>query len=285
VPLPHRVADLGPAARGVFTTAHGGVSDPPWPAAVPAPSDDADRGGLNLGTHVGDRPGSVVENRLRVSSLVGSPIGWMTQVHGDGVRVADAAAIDEAGDSLGEYDAVVVVRDDDRPVSAAVMVADCVPVLLADVAGAAAAAVHVGRGGLMADVLGETLAVLAGLGVPPERLVAHVGPSICPSCYEVPAAMRADVVAAHPAAEGTTADGTPALDLGSGVGARLEAAGVARVRREAACTYERTDLYSYRRATHAGDGRTGRFAGVVTIGGAVGASRRGDGSDADTVRT
>ncbi|MGO1835623.1 MAG: laccase domain-containing protein, partial [Actinomycetaceae bacterium] len=36
-----------------------------------------------MGTHVGDRPGAVAENRLRLASRVGSPIGWMTQVHGN----------------------------------------------------------------------------------------------------------------------------------------------------------------------------------------------------------
>lgn len=283
MPIPHRTADLGPAARGVFTAAHGGVSDAPWAAAVPA-TGGGSHGGLNLGPHVGDRPGDVAENRLRVAALVGSPVGWMTQVHGRDVRVADAAAIDAEGEDLGECDAVVVTRDADRPLSAAVMVADCVPVLIADSSGEVAAAVHVGRGGLMADVLGETLATLARLGAPPERLAAHVGPSICPRCYEVPAAMQAEVVAAHPAAEGTTADGTPALDLGSAVEARLAAAGVRGVRRERACTYSSPDLFSYRRATHDGDGRTGRFAGVVTIGGTFGASRGEGGADADTVR-
>ncbi|MGC5616112.1 polyphenol oxidase family protein [Georgenia sp. Z1491] len=268
--VPVRVADLGPAAHGVFTTAHGGVSRPPWAAAVPAAatwSGSATGGaadGLNLGPHVGDDPSRVRTNRDRVASLVGAPVAWMTQVHG--TTVAAVTGRPEPVESVGEADVLLALPRAGDVVAVGVMVADCVPLLLADAAGRAAAAVHVGRAGLVADAVGTAVRALAHAGVDPSELSAHLGPSICGSCYEVPARLQAEVLAAHPAAEAITHDGTPGLDVAGAVEAALLASGVGRVSRDSACTYEDRRLYSYRRATHAGEPRTGRFAGIVTLG-------------------
>ena len=143
------------------------------------------------------------------------------------------------------------------------LVADCVPVLLAAADGAAVAAVHVGRQGLVRGVLPAALARLAEHGAAAADLYAAVGPSICGRCYEVPAALREEVAAQVPGTAATTAWGTPALDLPAGVLAQLAAAGVTRVHHLAACAREDERFYSYRRAGQAGDGATGRFAGVV----------------------
>ncbi|MGC5626845.1 polyphenol oxidase family protein [Georgenia sp. Z1344] len=276
--VPVRAADLGPAAHGVFTTAHGGVSTPPWAAAA--------SGGLNLGPHVGDDPGHVRANRERVTELVGGPVAWMTQVHGTAVRIVAGAgagataagdtpaptAGEAFGETVGEADVLVALPRAGETVSVGVMVADCVPLLLADGAGRAAAAVHVGRAGLVAGAVPAALEALADAGVAPSDLSAHLGPSICGRCYEVPAPLRDEVAAVHPAAGSTTRDGTPGLDVAAAVHAQLDALGVTRVTREHACTYEDEALYSYRRATHAGERRTGRFAGIVTVG--AGLARR-----------
>ncbi|MGO1509287.1 MAG: polyphenol oxidase family protein [Actinomycetaceae bacterium] len=252
--VPVRVADLGPAAHGMFTTAHGGVSRPPWAAARP--------GGLNLGPHVGDDPADVAANRRLVDDLAGMPVAWMTQVHG--TAAVTVAPGDAGGGSVGEADVLLAVPGD-AGVSVGVMVADCVPLLLADGHGRAAAAVHVGRAGLLAGVVTSALSGLEELGVPASDLHAHLGPSICGRCYEVPSELAAEVVAEHPAAEATTGGGTTGLDVGAAVVAELRAAGVGPVDVSPACTYEDPALYSYRRATHSGEPRTGRFAGVVTL--------------------
>ncbi len=91
-------------------------------------------------------------------------------------------------------------------------------------------------------------------------LTAWIGPHVCGACYEVPAEMQADVAAVEPAARAVTSWGTPSLDLGAGVRAQLESAGVTVVD-AARCTRESADLYSYRR-----DGAAaGRLAGLVRL--------------------
>ena len=92
-----------------------------------------------------------------------------------------------------------------------------------------------------------------------DRLVAWVGPHVCGGCYEVPEEMRAEVAALVPAAYAETTWGTPALDIGAGVRAQLEAAGVEVVARSAAAPARTPRLHSYRR-----DGAAaGRLAGLV----------------------
>ncbi|WP_249043238.1 polyphenol oxidase family protein [Georgenia thermotolerans] len=245
-------ADLGPGARGGFTARAGGVSGGPFAGET--------GGGLNLGLHVGDDPAAVLANRERVAAALGAPVGWMDQVHGAVVRVLDGAPDPR---TEGECDGLVARAGTAGPVAAGVLVADCVPVLLAAADGSAVAAVHVGRQGLVRGVLPAALDRLAELGVPAAALHAAVGPSICGRCYEVPAALREDVAAQVPGTATTTAWGTPALDLPAGVLGQLAARGVTRVHHLAACTREDERFYSYRRAGEREAGTTGRFAGVV----------------------
>ena len=75
----------------------------------------------------------------------------------------------------------------------------------------------------------------------------------------MPQPLQEEVVALVPASRSTTSWGTPALDLGAGVRAQLEAEGVDDVRTVDACTRENDRWPSYRRD---GDAAL-RFAGVV----------------------
>ncbi|WP_413450522.1 polyphenol oxidase family protein [Georgenia phoenicis] len=242
-------ADLGPGARGGFTTRAGGVSTGPYAAADGS-------GGLNLGLHVGDDERAVRANRDLLDAELGSRVVWMDQRHTALVRVVTGEADDGAGQ--GECDALVGRRSDPGAPAVAVMVADCVPLLLATPDGGLVAAVHVGRQGLADGVVHAALATLAREGASVPDLYASLGPSICGRCYEVPAALRDEVAGVVPAARATTAWGTPALDIPAGVLAQLADGGVRRVQRLDVCTREDERFYSYRR-----DGRTGRFVGVV----------------------
>jgi copper oxidase (laccase) domain-containing protein len=98
------------------------------------------------------------------------------------------------------------------------------------------------------------------LGARVEDGQAHVGPAVCGRCYEVPAALQAEVVADVPAAACTTRGGTPGLDLPGAVLGQLVAAGVPDPGRDEACTVETGALYSHRR-----EGVTGRIASVVWV--------------------
>jgi polyphenol oxidase len=142
----------------------------------------------------------------------------------------------------------------------AVLVADCVPVLLADPAAGVVAAVHAGRAGAAAGVVPRAVEAMAALGATPGAADALLGPAVCGECYEVPAEVRAEVEARLPGSATTTRRGTPGLDLRAGLARQLATLGVTRVVADARCTAEDPELFSHRR-----DGVTGRQAGVAWI--------------------
>ena len=117
-----------------------------------------------------------------VAAAVGAAsLVMLRQVHGRAavaVRRGDPAPPDDAeGD-------VLVSEDPDRAI--AVRAADCVPILLADSRSGAVAAVHAGWRGTAAGAAGAAVdALRREFGAAPENLVAAIGPSIGPCCYEV----------------------------------------------------------------------------------------------------
>jgi YfiH family protein len=141
-----------------------------------------------------------------------------------------------------------------------VLVADCLPVLLADPAARVVAVAHAGRRGLLAGVLPRVVAAMAALGAQPAGIRASVGPAAGGCCYEVPAQMQEEAVASVPELLATTSWGTPSLDLRAGAVAQLRGLGLSAVTTAGGCTIEDESFYSYRRS-----GRTGRFAGVVVL--------------------
>jgi YfiH family protein len=137
----------------------------------------------------------------------------------------------------------------------AVMVADCIPLLLAS--SQTVAAVHVGRKGLMNNV--ALAAIKEMRSRDSSEISAVVGPSICGRCYEVSQDIYDDVSKNFPLAASMTPDGGFALDLSRALIDQLQGLGVTVVD-EGRCTVEESTLYSYRR-----DGVTGRQVGVVWL--------------------
>lgn len=233
-----------------FTNRRGGVSEPPYAE-------------LNLGLHVGDDPQAVEENRRRLQAVTGGrPIVWMDQVHGRRVAVVDQP---QAG-AIPETDALVTTAAD---LVLAVLVADCVPVMLrgpvseGPAAGSTVvAAAHAGRRGLQLGVVEAVVSRMSSMGVQPKAISAQLGPAVCGKCYEVPASMREEVAAVAPAARTTARSGRPALDLRSGLVQQLHALGVSQVKVDSTCTFESPEHFSHRR-----DQRTGRTAGLIVIDG------------------
>lgn len=68
--------------------------------------------------------------------------------------------------------------------AAAVTIADCVPVFLAQRDGPVAV-VHAGWRGVADGILAQAVRALVAAGATPGDLVMHCGPSICGRCYEV----------------------------------------------------------------------------------------------------
>lgn len=239
--------DLGPGVRAGFTTRAGGVSPAPWDS-------------LDLGLHVGDDPDRVRVNRARVAAWAGGPVAWATQVHGSHVHVLGGAQ-DAALDTVGDADALVTALPG---TGVGVLVADCVPVLLADPVARVVGAAHAGRRGLVDGVVQAALAAMVARGADPARVRAVVGPAISGPRYEVPAAMRDEVEAAVPGTACVTERGTPGLDLPAGVAGVLRSAGVGDVRLTGWCTDTDPRFFSHRRAQRSGT-TTGRAAGVVAL--------------------
>jgi YfiH family protein len=183
----------------------------------------------------------------------------MNQVHGNDVAGIGAADAPGSGTGAPSADAPTADAMVSLGEPLAVMVADCVPVVLvgdrAEGEAPVLAVVHAGRPGVASGVVPAAVARMRGLGA--AGLSAWIGPSVCGGCYEVPEDMRDDVAARVPAAWCTTSRGTPGLDLPAAVRSQLQDAGVS-VEYSGNCTLEDENLFSYRR-----DRSTGRFAGLV----------------------
>lgn len=209
-----------------------------------------DTGAGNLALHVGDDAPSVLRRREELDAAAGiAPrrFQYMNQVHGNHVALVDSVTVAPTADAMVS-----------RTQPLAVMVADCIPmVLVGDTGGAGPVlgVAHAGRPGLASGVIPAAVDGMRAQGAGDIR--AWLGPSICGQCYEVPAELREDVAATVPSAWSTTSWGTPALDLPRGAARQLESLGVP-VEYRGPCTLETEELYSYRR-----DRLSGRFAGLV----------------------
>jgi YfiH family protein len=190
------------------------------------------------------------------------------QVHGNAVRVvtrgkrpADAAEIRPDGDA---------VVSNDPGLALAVMVADCVPLLVCDPVGGAAAAIHAGWRGTCARVTRAAIdAMVREFGTVPANLTVAIGPSAGPQDYIVgDSLITAFQDAGHPQAQidrwFSRADGQLRLDLWAANTQQLVDAGIALVNIAVSglSTISNPDIFDSYRV----DGeRAGRMAGVIVV--------------------
>jgi purine-nucleoside/S-methyl-5'-thioadenosine phosphorylase / adenosine deaminase len=188
------------------------------------------------------------------------------QVHGAAV----ATALPGRARPWTRPDADVIVTDDPA-VAVGVRVADCVPILLAEDTGTAVAAIHAGwRGMAKRAAIAGINALQKDFGIRPERLVAAVGPSIGPCCYEVGQTTRDAFHAAghHDAMLDQwfepRSGGKYHLDLWRATRDQLEGAGIlpANIHVAELCTKTHAAAFHSYRA----DGeRAGRLLGAIRI--------------------
>jgi YfiH family protein len=210
----------------------------------------------NFGTHVGDDPRAVADNRRRLCAGLAIPEPcWLEQVHGTALVEADTiTGIPIADGNFSRRSGSVC----------AVMTADCLPLLLCDSAGAQVAAVHCGWRGLAAGMIPRSIAQFSAA---PAQLFAFLGPAISGEYYEVGCEVR-DALANElgGAAESFSrpvADkpGHFLVDLYSVARTQLKAAGVSQIYGGDRCTFAEADqFFSYRR-----DGVTGRMASMIWL--------------------
>jgi YfiH family protein len=235
--------DAPPCVGALMSTRAGGQSGAPWR-------------GLNLGDHVGDDPVAVSWHRQCFASAVGCEVGWLRQVHGATV-VPARSTLDGPCEADGSW-------AEAPGVACAVLVADCLPVLLAAENGRAVGAAHAGWRGLAAGVIEaavERVAAAAECGT--HRLVAWLGPCIGPARFEVgPEVVQA--LGGGPAFRPSVGSSRPdrfLADLPMLARERLRRLGIERVAGGGECTATlHRRYYSHRR-----DGVTGRMAAAVWL--------------------
>ncbi|MBU3739253.1 MAG: peptidoglycan editing factor PgeF [Rhodoferax sp.] len=180
---------LPPGVRACVTSRQGGVSLAPFDS-------------FNLGSHVEDQPHSVAANRQRLARAIGARPVFLTQVHGSKVQwlgpdlpdgaVADAAVTDRVA------------------LACTVLVADCLPVLVASRCGSRVGAAHAGWRGLAGSgghgILEQFIQSfrapgLDQTGFDASQLIAWLGPCIGPEAFEVGADVRDAFLTAQPDAD------------------------------------------------------------------------------------
>jgi YfiH family protein len=226
---------------------------------------------LNCGTGSQDNQNHVAQNRSIIAKNLGvadDNISTVWQCHsatclsiksdvsqGEDRPRADALVTDVAGLAIG------------------VLTADCGPVLFrgekpsgAPVVGAA----HAGWGGALGGVLEDTVSKMQTLGAGVETITACVGPCIMQASYEVMDDFMRPFVMKHEEAERFfmvgQKEGRLMFDLPGYIAFRLSACGVKTVRLMGVDTYrDEQNCFSYRRATHRGEGSYGRQMSCIVI--------------------
>ena len=270
--------------RALCTTRAGGVSTGPCAS-------------LNLGSHVGDDPSAVQANRQRLQAVVqgatpGARAVFLNQVHGTAVATINPATPDGT-----EADACVATQPG---AVCTIMVADCLPVLLAHTSGAVVGAAHAGWRGLAGQggvgvlesamrALFERFQALAltnkaqaaienvannteSFEAVARGTLAWLGPCIGPQAFEVGPEVREAFCAAGPQysacfVPSPTQQGKWLADLAGLARLRLQAMGVTRIygndSSAAWCTVTQSArFFSHRRDT-ALLGGSGRLAACI----------------------
>ena len=160
----------------LVTTRHGGVSAGRYAT-------------LNLSFAVGDDPANVRENRRRAAAALGAaPADFVfaAQVHGRRAEVVSAADRGRgtltAHDAAGPADALVTAAPG---TVLAILVADCVPIILYDPGAHVLACVHAGWRGTVARTAEAALAAMRSLGTRPRDVIAGIGPAVAADSYQI----------------------------------------------------------------------------------------------------
>jgi YfiH family protein len=252
-------------AQAVVTTRHGGVSTGPFAT-------------LNLGGKTADDPHNVRENRKRVAALFDRDEEGLTfarQVHGAEVALVPPGY---AGGAFDNVDALIT-KSPETPL--VILTADCAAIFLYDQRHHAIGIAHAGWRGTVAGIAAATIRRMhAVFDTFPRDIIACIGPSIGPCCYEVgdevisavaeflpdytdEVLVEPDMASAGSFRASVNA-GRKHFDLWRANELILADAGVPEQQIEIArlCTACHTDLFYSHRAEK---GVTGRFGGVMML--------------------
>jgi YfiH family protein len=138
---------------------------------------------LNLGFMEWDTRENVVENRRLFQSALGAAnleLNSLKQIHSDVIRIFPQSVSEPCkGDASATNRSGLLL---------AVQTADCVPILLVDPKKRAVAAIHAGWRGTLSRITQKAVGRMQfEFGSKSADLLAAIGPSIGPCCYEVAA--------------------------------------------------------------------------------------------------
>lgn len=149
-----------------FTTRNGGVSPPPFDS-------------LNVSFHTSDDPLNIRENHRIVYNYLEvdeTHVALMEQVHGKKISIVQTGGI------FPETDGLITSKS---RMMLAVIVADCIPLLLFDPAHDVIGALHCGWRSITAGIAEEALKIMIEeFGTHQENVIAVMGPSAGSCCYE-----------------------------------------------------------------------------------------------------
>lgn len=247
----------GQVEHAVFTR-KGGVSAAPYLS-------------LNLSVSVPDDNANVFANRARAYGTHGRTNG--TLVHAYLTHGAKVAQVTKRhyGQYVGPVDGLIT---NERNCGLTMNYADCSPIMLFDPLNHAIAIGHAGWKGAVQDLPGALVrAMEQNFGSDPASLLAGIGPSIGPCCYEVAEPVLSEVRRSFENAESLLKYKTDPkrkpdakehryFDLPVANRQRLIDAGINQVEVTNLCTSCRTDLFFSHRAEQ---GQTGRFGALVIL--------------------
>ena len=252
----------------LMSTRKGGVSAAPFdslnlrPSQLPALPQTDGRGDVAAW----DSAVAVLENQRRFAATLGATPVWLNQVHGAEVVHLRRHHL-RPGTELPRADASISTEPG---IACAVLVADCLPVLLCSANGLAVGAAHAGWRGLAAGVVDNMVAALCqAADCRADQLLAWLGPCIGPQAFEVgeavllafgqdPLAPDVSLFLPSPRPDGSL---RWRADLAELARRRLASLGVLKVSGGGWCTAtDASRFFSFRR-----DGRTGRLAAALAI--------------------
>lgn len=228
--------------RHAFFTRRGGVSEGAYES-------------LNFSIAVGDAPERVEKNlELAAEALgvTGERIRYLSQVHGALALAVDGS--ERAADArLWEGDAVL---SRSPGLACSVRTADCVPIVVADLASGAACAIHAGWRGVVRGVVEAGIARLRDLTGTRGDLAAVIGPHIRQAAFEVSEDVATELASVSPVSDVVDRSGPkPHVSLARIVAGKLLALGLAESHIDdvGGCTLSEPErFFSFRR-----DGKIG----------------------------
>jgi len=234
--------------QGIFTRL-GGVSKAPYQS-------------LNLSLAVGDSAQAVEKNhQLMYQAVSVDPIHTSTchLVHGVQVLMVTQA---NQQPMMGYADGLITTTPN---IYLTMRFADCVPLLFVDPVQQVVGVAHAGWRGTMQQMATVMVETLVDLGCQPKNIIAIIGPSIGPCCYEVGTEVIETAQQTLPKANQLFQrhqTNNAHFDLWLANRQQLEAANVGTIISTNLCTACHTDKFFSHRAEQ---GHTGRFGVIIGL--------------------